>query len=207
VALAPLNLGLTSPLDLEGAERVVEAELLRSLAGRGLRVGLLHPEDAERAWRASLPAEETGAPPVERLDRMAAAFALRLGRDSDFEFDYLMLPSLAFREAQVRGRIARWDGVRRRVQPRRARGASQAHYFREWEGHISGLSLHVRVYDRDGRRVHVGWGGLDLTHDPVVVGSAMSGGAIPQSELLGNVEHVREGVAHALEGFPAPAAP
>ena len=45
---------------------------------------------------------------------------------------------------------------------------------RSWEGEIEGLSLQVVVYEPDGRQVFQGWGGLDLTHDPVLVGASVA---------------------------------
>ena len=124
---------------------------------------------------------------------------------SDFGLDYVLLPSVVYREARVRGRIASWDGVRRRVTPRRARGASESHYFHEWGGGMSGLSLHVRVYEPDGRRVHEGWGGLDLTHDPVRVGNTMAAWNVPHANPLDDPEHVRQGLELALGAYLAAA--
>lgn len=203
VAIAPLNLGRDTGLELEDAEQVVADELARFFQERGARVGVVHRGDAERAWRAVHGAiEETDRDAEDDgLDRVAAAFTIALRQHSDFAFDYVLIPSLVLRDARVFGRIASWDGVRRRVRPRRASGATQAHYFREWEGEITGLSLHVLVYEPDGRRVYEGWGGLDLTHDPVVIGNSMSPRPMPQAEVLANAGYVREGVELALRPY------
>lgn len=201
VALAPLNLGVGHADDLAEAEETVEQELVRFLRERGAHVGIVHAGDAQRAWLAAASTQEGEADPARRLDATAAAFVLALRQESDFEFDYVLLPSVVYRDARIFGRIASWDGVRRRVKSRRASGASQDHYFREWEGEITGLSLHVWVYEPDGERVYQGWGGLDLTHDPVAVGAAMAARPIPQANILANPEHVREGVGLALRPY------
>jgi hypothetical protein len=201
VAIAPLNLAQDAGPELEDAEKVVAEELARFFQERGARVGVVHRGDAERAWRAVQGATEDAGSEGDGLDIAAAAFTLALRQHSDFAFDYVLIPSLVLRDARVFGRIASWDGVRRRVRPRRASGATQAHYFREWEGEISGLSLHVLVYEPDGRRVYEGWGGLDLTHDPVVVGNSMSPRPMPQAEALANAGYVREGVELALRPY------
>jgi hypothetical protein len=163
-------------------------------------------DDALRAWSDAVRLlEDRIADPSERLEAAAAVFTHVLRDQGTFEFDSLVFPSLVFRDARVRGRIAHWDGVRRRLHVRTARGVSPYPFFRSWEGEIEGLSLQVAVYEPDGRQIFQGWGGLDLTHDPVVVGASIAPTMLPQVRILENVEHVREGVARALGPYMADA--
>jgi hypothetical protein len=199
VAIAPLNLATPVAPGLEDAEGRVGDELIRYLQGRGAHVGIVHRDDALRTWDQALRLlGDRITDPEERLASVAAVFTLALREQGTFEFDLLVFPSLVFRDARVRGRTASWDGVRRRLRVRASRDASSLPFFRDWDGEISGLSLQVEVYEPDGRHVFEGFGGLDLTHDPVLVGSAVAPRMLPQAEILENPEHVREGVARAL---------
>ena len=204
VAVAPVNLSVGHAPELVVAEEIVHEALIDYLLGRRLTVGIVHRGDAERAWQEAVRTSEGETDSPEWLEGAASSFARTLRSQSDFAFDYVLLPSVVYRKARVHGRIASWDGVRRRVTTRRARGASQEHYFEDWEGKFTGLSLHVSVYEPDGRQVYEGWGGLDLTHDPLVVGASMAAHPIPQAEILGDPDHVREGVERALRPYVGP---
>lgn len=217
MVVAPLNLPVELAPDLEDAVDPVSAEMIRHLQSRGARVAVIFAPDAWALWRESAAAARRGREEAPELVEIARTFSLALRAHA--HYDVLVLPSLVFRDAEVRGRFAHWDGVRRRIRfrarsgvprgraqpvpdPMALRDASASPAGEpEWRGRITGLSLHVLVLSSEGRGLFQGFGGLDLVHDPV---QEREGSPDPprlrlQTSLLESGEHVREGVARALD--------
>jgi len=219
VAVAPLNLPVELAPDLEDAVDPVAAEIIRYLQTRGARVAVIFAPDAWTLWQESAAAIQTDREGAPDLLETARAFSVAL--DAHADYDLLVLPSLVFREAKVVGRFAHWDGVRRRVRFRTRSGGpigwakpipdpilsgdvgATAATEREWRGRITGLSLHALLFTPEGRGVFQGFGGLDLVHDAV---QEREGSADPpllrlHASLLANGDHVREGIAQALDPY------
>jgi hypothetical protein len=219
VAVAPLNLPVELAPDLEDAVDPVAAEIIRYLQTRGARVAVIFAPDAWTLWQESAAAIQADREAPPELLETARAFSLALTAHADY--DLLVLPSLVFRDAKVLGRFAHWDGVRRRIRFRARAGVAQgraqpipdpmtsgdsgatAATEREWRGRITGLSLHALVFTHEGRGAFQGFGGLDLVHDAV---QEREGSPDPpllrlHSSLLQNGDHVREGVARALDPY------
>ncbi|HVH16702.1 MAG TPA: hypothetical protein VNF72_00255 [Myxococcota bacterium] len=213
VVLAPMNVAVALPPDLEDAVSIVENALIVELQRRGARVAVIYTPDALTLWQNSMLAVSPNPNNPADLRAVAVQFATTLARSQ--VFDALLLPSLALREARVSGRSVRWDGVQRRlgVRPGGATSsAADAPVFGggegvvvagEWTGKITGLSLHLLSLMPGKWRVQERWGGLDLVHDVV---SAHGPGANPAApdkrlrrELLADPENVEEGVALALD--------
>jgi hypothetical protein len=214
-----MNLAVPLAPDLEDAVEPVDAELIRYLQARGARVAVIWPPDAATLWRdsvAALQAKRDGPPPFAAA---ASVFSRALAGHADY--DLLVLPSLVFRDAEVMGRFAHWDGVRRRIRLRVRSGSplgraqpipdpmvstdrgSAGPVTPEWRGHITALSIHALVLTPEGRGVFQGFGGLDLVHDPVKEreGSPDQPMLHLQSSVLRSSAHVREGVALALDPY------
>ena len=213
VVLAPMNLSVVLPQDLEDAVPIVENALILELQRRGARVAVIYAPDALALWQKSM---LEVAPPhtrAEDLRNVAEYFAAALARNE--VFDALIMPSLALREARVSGRSARWDGVQRRLGVRTSdvtAAPADAPVFgggegvvasSEWSGKFSGLSLHLLSLMPGRRQPQERWGGLDLIHDAV---SPNGRGTRPSEaekrlrrELLSDPDNVEEGVDLALD--------
>lgn len=219
VVVAPMNLAVPLSPDLEDAVEPVTDELLRYLRSLGTRVAVIWTPDASVLWRdAALAVQKDSEEPPE-FGKVAGVFARLLSREA--EFDLLLLPSLLFREAEVKGRFAQWDGVRRRIRVRATavapvgRAQSSADPLNstersvagpvtpEWSGHITGLSLHALLFTPEGHAVFQGLGGLDLVHDAVRSTDGLKSDAFLQLQgrILEDPEHVREGISLALEPY------
>jgi hypothetical protein len=199
VVIAPLNLGVRLARDLEEAVEPVETEIIRYFQSNGARVAIIWPDDARWLWQELMTAIEGSGSHAPNLETAGGAFVRALGEHEDF--DLLVMPSLVYRKARVTGRHAHWDGVRRRVTVHARTIAGENFHTRDWRGRITALSLHALVFTPEGHRVFEGCGGIDLVHDAVLVdeGSSERSFLRLQQQLIENPEHVREGVALALE--------
>lgn len=219
IVVAPMNLPIRLALDLEDAVDPVTQELIRYLQGSDARVSVIFGPDAWSLWRESAEALQKGRKDPPDLAAVASVFARALARES--QFDLLVLPSLVYRDAEVMGRYAHWDGVRRRIRFRIPPGAPLGRVsppadpvvsaaptaadpvIPDYRGRITCLSLHALVFTPDGRGVFQGFGGLDLVHDTVQEreGSGDRSVLRLRTRLLENPENVREGVAQALRPY------
>lgn len=206
VVVAPLNLGLRPPQGLRGSEGPVFRELLRHLQAQDRPVSLLDEAEAGTLWDQAFAAAGAGGAKPE-FHATAAGFAERLAQQSDF--DLLVLPSLVLRRAEVGGRHAKWDGVRRRLPVRYAN--VEAHALANevpsagvwgYRGSVAAASLYVALLDRRGERVHQGLAGLDVVQElrpqRGTPGSAKWSLA-PRLDAFADAGNVREGVALAFE--------
>jgi hypothetical protein len=207
LVVAPLNLAVKLPVELEDGVQPVSDEIIAYLQQRDAQVAVIWPSDAWELWKESMNAsaqEGSG-----RLEKAVGLFVEQLARNA--EFSAFMLPTLVFREAKVWGNTVRWDGVRRRL-PMRARTTANARLptleHSLGQSHVQGekvpgVSLHVLVFAPDGRRIFEGFGGLDLVHEVLVTGSAATGHGSLVLDLspFENLDHLREGVALALDAY------
>jgi hypothetical protein len=215
VILAPLNLGVALPPDLDDAVPIVEQALIADLQRRGARVAVIWPPDATALWQECVAGIDSTGDPARDLRAAARSFAEILGEKEPYAV--LLLPSLVLREARVSGRSAQWDGVRRRIgvrvqsQDDASQPAPDSPVFdasglaaaAEWRGRTMGLSLHLLAW-RPGRRTpSERWAGLDLVHDAVQMRRGRGAPATlelrPRAQLLADPALVQEGVALAVD--------
>jgi hypothetical protein len=209
VVMAPVNLAVPLDAALGDAAGPVEAELIRYCRERGARVGVIWSDDARSVWRRVFLKLQRSAEAPPDLISVAGAFARVVADEADF--DLLVLPALVYRKARAKGDYAYWDGVRRRIRSVEVRAEAGASLESpQWHGDMAAVSLHVLVLTPEGRPTHQAWGGLDLVHDAVRSGGGSAshvGFLRPRDEPLREVEHLREGIARALDasvGAPLP---
>jgi hypothetical protein len=207
VLVAPLNLALRTPVELEDIDEPVWHELLRYFQNQDRRVLVIAPVDAELLWMDAMEElERSGA--AHDLTSASAHFARRLAEQVDYEL--LLMPSLVLRSARVHGRLASWDGVHRRLH---LRGTLMNGPISEiglpgghpgvWglTGRVSAASLHVAVLSSDGRFVYQGLGGLDLIQEATLDRRAPheTWQLVQRDAPFADVESVRQGIALAFE--------
>ncbi|HZO07793.1 MAG TPA: hypothetical protein VFC77_00335 [Myxococcota bacterium] len=211
VVVAPMNLSVPLDHDLQDAVDPVTWELTRYLQQRGAKPAIIWSTDASALWGEIENALHKDPEKTPRVEDVASRFAIAVAAET--RFDLLVIPSLLYRDASVDGRVARWDGVRRRIRFVVAPAAVApgmvgsgddrpvAPGWRTFHGQITGLSLHVLIVTGDGRIVFQGLGGLDLVHS---VQEGL-GSAEPllrlEPNLLADPDHVREGIAVALDPY------
>ncbi len=209
LVVAPLNLAVKLPVELKDGVQPVRDAIIAYLQQRDARVAVIWPSDAWELWKQSMSASANSKSGSRRLERAVEFFVEELARNA--EFSAFLLPTLVYREAEVWGYTARWDGVRRKLATRTRPTANARLPTLEpsiGESHIKGVkvpgvSLHVLVFSPQGRRIFEGWGGLDLVHAVMVTGSAATGhgSLVPAVNPFRNLDHLREGVALALDAY------
>jgi len=201
----PLNVAMPVPKGLGDRSPAVRREIENYLRGHGKRLKTVSYRDARRLWVASSEQARRAAESGE-VDYAAAARLLVLELRRHTEFDAVIAPSVFIQQASMTGTRASWDGVTRVIEIRRdnrrilrpaVSGSSTAR----------AASLHVVVFDADGQKLQEGQGGLDL----LVRARVDEGfGEIVDNrfwlfesrlDFFGNREHLREGIAQALEPF------
>jgi hypothetical protein len=201
----PLNVAMSMPEGLGDRSPAVWQELESYLQSHGKRLKTVSYRDARRLWRASI-GQARRAAESGKADYAAAASLLVLELRRHTDFDAVIAPSVFVQQAGMAGMRASWDGVTRTIEIHRdnrkilqpaVSGSSTAR----------AASLHVVVFDGDGHKLQEGQGGLDL----LVRARADEGfGQIVDDhfwlfesrlDFFGNREHLREGIAQALEPF------
>jgi len=201
VALFPANIVVALPPGLETAAPFVDEEIGKYLDSHGKRVQALTHEEALSEWLASAQAlkAEVGESQMS-FEGAAATLARRM--HAERRFDALVLPWIAIRPAQVRGRTVTWDGVTRTLRILNPQGRS-LQVLRDLEARAAAPSLQLAVFSPDGRKLFEGVGGLDLVHLLVLEGEPTRIQAEPlsRSEIFADRTSVQEGVAVAFDPF------
>lgn len=201
VVVAPLNLTVRTPAELDGKGEPVWDELLQALVARHENVAFVGAASARALWiRATgdLDLSDRSLALAEARSRFARELAAHRG------YDLLVVPSLVLRSARVQGRHASWDGVRRSaIDLSEAPGVGLASTpagigASGLSGTVSAASLHVAVLDSEGRLLYENVGGLSLARSPHRQGSFGEWSFEPRPEPFADREQLREGIAIAL---------
>ncbi|MGH0028461.1 MAG: hypothetical protein ACQGVC_01615 [Myxococcota bacterium] len=206
VLIAPLNLGVHAPPELDDATDVVWDELLDVLDGQQ-RAAALEPGGARALWHEVMRDGERD------VYQAYARFARRVARQAPYAV--MVIPALVTRPVEVRNQRAAWDGVERTVQVPKA-GTSLGHETREpisvetrgGRGTLMGASLNVAILTPDGAIRFEGAGGLALLQrlDLSAPGQGVAIRVAERPDAFADEEAVRQGVRIAFER-PLPAAP
>ncbi len=209
VVVAPVNLAIKFDPALEDSRKPIQDEIVRQLQERPrARVAIIFEPEAHSLWNECLAIVGSSSHLPNTLDTTLEVFAQELVHHADF--DLLLVPSLAWRNARVTGRTARWDGVSRRVSVLgKSRSRPDSRKLQGGLAETTGLSLHIAALTPSGRIVHQGWGGLDIVHDVIQGGRRRSGEVelVLRRNPLEEPAHVREGVALALGPYVAAPGP
>jgi hypothetical protein len=95
--------------------------------------------------------------------------------------------------AQGVNRVARWDGVSRKP-PTQGAGDGVSVNF-NWGAPVAATTLRISIFDADLKLIFNGEGGVAL-NEAVDVRSGT--GFVRRREILGNDNHIKEGIALAL---------
>jgi hypothetical protein len=206
VALLPLGVVAPLPPEVIAGAMPLERELARYLGERGLAVEAASLPDARAAWiRSAQTLKSEGGTAGMSFDGAARLLARELHAASGV--DEVVVPWVAMRPAQMKGRMVAWDGVTRELERYRGRrtGMDDARYLDALEGSFAAPSLQVAVFSAQGEKLFEGTGGLDLVQDVLLVGDKQAGFRVempPRDEIFSDTALLREGVALALDPYP-----
>lgn len=190
--LAPMNALVPAPRGLDEAAVRIAEEIVGYLAQHGVAVETMSASDfTERMGAARPRVATTGAgdvdAPADDANAAVAALMDELGPDPAIA----IFPEAVVRKAEISGAsMAKWDGVWR-VQPMLAGFESS--------GTTSVASLRVVIFDRAGRRLFEGTGGLDVLFRVDVAERRME--LIDEEDRLQDRDHLREGACVAFHPF------
>ncbi len=207
ILVVPLNLGLRLPAELQDIDQPVWYELLRHFQVQDQPLTVIAPVDAKLVWMNVIAELEQSGAKLD-LPTASADFARRLGEQVDYGL--LLMPSLVLRSARVRGHVAYWDGVRRRLHVRGARRNGPAIEIgllgndpAIWglTGRVSAASLHVAVLTSDGSFVYQGLAGLDLIQEASLDRHTPreTWQLVRRDAPFADVESLRQGITLAFE--------
>ena len=210
--LAPANLVLALRPELESGVGPLQDEIAAHLERQGRAVERISLLDARRAWEASV-AELSRSGDELDFPAAIARFTRKLGGER--EFQALVMPALLLQKVVVRHRGARWDGVDRRVRvvntPRRGAGRTSDALvdglaFGSLNAALAVSSLQVMVFDREGRRVFEGRGGLEFLEqvDLAKATESFSFEITPRDDLFEDRAVLREAVEVAFTPYLPP---
>lgn len=197
IVVAPLNLALRMPAEINGMEGPVWTALLEHFVARERKVQQIDENDARGLWSDVV--MEMGD--ARELTGATRRFAQILAEHT--EYDLLVIPALVMRRASVRGHHAYWDGVRRKIEVNSAWGGSITETgvgatVHGLNGQLAGASLYVTVLRPDGQAVYEGLGGLDLLQKAEQARHAQRG------EWAGALRRAARSVAVRTEPFETP---
>jgi hypothetical protein len=198
------------PPRLAQPSTIVWEDLTGYLQDRGIQLKTARMSDARGLWRDSIrQAREKDGVKSAGFEVALRLLVAALARHADFAT--VIVPSLLLREAPIRDRRARWDGVSRSVEFRAASPETRRlALLTRFEGQAPGASLHVVILDAEGRTIQDTIRGLELLavvrvvedpNEPFVYEN--------RRDLFQDHDAMRESIAQVLAPFvPAqPAAP
>jgi hypothetical protein len=205
IVVAPLNLAIDTPEELDDEYELLWQELLRHFQSLDEQVSAISSISAERLWlEATLELDLSER--SRALEKGRSHFAKALAEHR--AYDLLVVPTVVLRPARMHGLYASWDGVRRVVP-----GGSEmivqslAGTFPQagglevmgLSGKVAGASLHVAVFRPDGTFLYEGIGGLDLIQEIDRDRRTGRWTYEMRPEPFGDPENLREGVERAFE--------
>lgn len=185
------------PPELSAITDRLLGQITRYLAAQGRERGVIEPLEAQGLWLASIAEADQSDSVSHDFNGAMKIFARKLGGPA--AFDALVIPSLIYREGQLRNRIVKWDGVVRRL-PRV--GEDSKPIPQSFEASVPVVSLHVMVFNANGEMTFENYGGVDLAHsfrlDPGVEGQVHIELRDP---VLEERRFLREGVEAAFDPY------
>ena len=201
--LMPLNFNVLLPGHLaDGAERL-QGELERYLEQQDRKVVTLPLREAKALWRRVTSQMEDLRGPEGKIDSaklLQAQSSLAARLTEDYAFDAVVVPTLQMRPVRMQGRYTIWDGVVRKIQL-----VNAPKNFPIYFGNISatGLSLHIVIYARDGKRLFESYGGLEFPLRAEFSGRFPR--MVERDDLLRDREIMLEGASIAFDPYlPSP---
>ena len=160
IVILPMNVTAALPAELKDESTAVWSALEVYLRAHGAQLKTVAYPSARGLWLASI--RDARADPKLKdpgFDDAARLFVAKLSQHT--EFDALVVPTLYTQRAVLEGTTARWDGAEQTIEMV-GRADVEIPSDAAIEGVVPAASLHAKVYDGTGARLHEGRAGLSL---------------------------------------------
>jgi hypothetical protein len=198
----PLNLAIEAPADLEPALHDMFGAIAGYIRGRGDSIETLSRDDASAQWAAAIQ-KVTASEALE--NNFASAMRVFVANLAETHtFNAVIAPSLVYRTTKTRERTAKWDGVFRKMKViNLSDTAKKKGLARSFTVEISGVSLHVMIFEPGGTLIFQKYGGLDLAHNVDMANAefTLSPSLALREDLLKDGEHIGEGIGKAFDPY------
>jgi hypothetical protein len=196
-AILPMNAVVPIPPELAESTSRVMGQVTHYLAVQGYDRYWIEESTAQRLWLESVARVDASDSMPHDFDSAIRVFAVTLGESEPF--DSLVVASLVYREAILKRGVAKWDGVAQRISKP---DDDSKRVPDSYEAGISGVSLHVMIFDPRGELVFENYGGLDLAHSfSLAPGDGGRVRASLRESFLGREHLVKEGVENAFDPY------
>jgi hypothetical protein len=196
-AVLPTNALVAAPPELSHATSRVLGQITRYLSAQGRERNVIDPLETRRLWVASIAEANESDSVSHDFDGAMKILARRLGGPA--AFDALVVSSLVYREAWLRNRRVKWDGAVRRL---RKEADESVRVPESFAAAIPAVSLHLMVFDAQGKRVFENYGGVDVAHALTLKPSDEGELHVELLDpVLGEHRFLREGVELAFHPF------
>ncbi len=209
VLLAPPNLVVALPAEIQSGAAAVDREIGSYLESQGREVERFGLLEGRRLWKQAVAEAKAGGSSAGAV----GIFVRELS--NGHAFDALAVPALLLHETRAEMGNASWDGVSRRMRiahgPAATVGRDQSTLTKGLAfGGISGpvwvTSVHVLVFSLEGERVFEGRGGIDFVHEADLVdeGRNYRYELRPNTALFSDRERLHEAVVRAFKPYLRP---
>ena len=198
VVIADVNLGSPSRKYLHKREKDVDLFVATALRAHGWEV--VSSREFSQRWRNAVSMFGNPVDPTTgRVNSRTFSRIVQTVRDQIMEssnIDALVFTDLLEKDvyfAQGVNRVARWDGVSRKP-PTQGAGDGVSVNF-NWGAPVAATTIRISVFNTDLKLLFSGEGGMALNE---AVDVRSGSGFVRRREILGNEDHIREGIALAL---------
>lgn len=151
--------------DLDKGEKIVLEEIAQQLDSAGWKIVTMGKTNYSDLfdWHAEsiggLYSWATGEIDVDKFEYVLAKVAESISQSGDYEA--IVIPTITLRTAELKGRYAFWDGVKRKkITDHRYSNMS-------WSGNTRGLSIELSTYSPEGYWLFTSYGGLTLPYHTI----------------------------------------
>ncbi len=156
IAVAPFNIAVSLPRELESSTQLVSDALIEHLVRLGKKPQLLETRRGTHLWvEATKEIGESGG--ALNFDSAAGLFARKVRQRTDF--DAIIIPSLYIQNATAGPESARWDGANQQIE---FIGRARKQIEMPPSTTIKAASILVSIFDPEGNKIHSKRTGLEL---------------------------------------------
>lgn len=199
----PINLTLIkAPPEFSPVLDDIFGAIAGYIRDRGDTLETFSRKDATAQWAESIKEVKESEALEDNFESAMRVYVRRLAEARSF--DAVIVPSIIYRITKTRDRTVKWDDVFRKIKViNLSDEAKNKGLARALSMDISGVSLHVYVFDRNGDRIFQKYGGLDLAHDVDMSGAefTMNPRLSLKKNLLKESDHLAEGIGVAFDPY------